>query len=105
MKQKDIFEDQMKEAGLLIKKRPNEEMEKIGIITDGAVGAVYGILSCAISHIANQSEASLYACWCMINAIRDEITENEKDMAIIARYEDECELYDDDSEGGLISEE
>ena len=41
----------------------------------------------------------------MVNAIRDEIAENDKNMAIIARFEDERELYDDDSEGGLISEE
>ena len=105
MTQKDIFKDKMKKAGILIKKRPNEDIDKLGVITDGATSAVYGILANAINHIANQSEASLYACWCMINAIRDEITESDKNMAIIARYEDEHELYDDDSEGGLISEE
>lgn len=105
MTQKDVFQTQMKEAGVLIKKRPNEDVDKVGIITNGATGAVYGIIAYAINHIANQSEASLYACWCMVNAIRDEIAENDKNMAIIARFEDEHELYDDDSEGGLISEE
>ena len=94
------FYDEMMKAGVLIDKRKNEELEKVRISTYGATGAVYGILAHAITNIANQSEASLYACWCMINAIRDEIAENDKNMAIIARYEDECELYDDDLEGG-----
>ena len=105
MSQKEVFQNQMKEAGVLIKKRPNEDTDKISIITNGATGAIYGILAYAINQIANQSEASLYDCWCMVNAIRDEIAENDKNMAIIARFEDERELYDDDSEGGLISEE
>lgn len=104
MKRCKFYEEMMK-AGVLIDKRPNEELEKVRLSTYGATGAVYGILAHAITNIANQSEESLYACWCMLNAIRDEIMEDDKNMTIIARFEDETELYDDDSEGGLISED
>ena len=123
------FYDEMMKAGVLIDKHQNEDLEKVRISAYGAIGAVYGVLAHAITNIANQSESSLYSCWCMVNAIRDEIMENPDDMAIIARFEDEADLkaqedYEDlerttwetqdlrtfaemseDSEGGLISED
>lgn len=99
------FYDQMKKSSILIDKRPNEEIENVRITADGEMGAVYGILANVITKLANHSEASLYACWCMVNAIRDEIAENDKNMEIIDKFIDDSVMDDEDSEGGLISED
>lgn len=123
------FKEAMKSSGVLIKKRPGENFEDVGVMTDGTIAGIYGSLAYALVSLGNQSKESLLGLWCMVNAIRDEIMEDPNDMAIIARFEDEADLkaqedYEDmerttwetqdlrtfaemseDSEGGLISED
>ena len=123
------FKEAMKSSGVLIKKRPGENFEDVGVMTDGTIAGIYGSLAYALVSLGNQSKESLVGLWCMVNAIRDEIMENPNNMAIIARFEDEADLkaekdYEDleratwetqdlrtfaemseDSEGGLISED
>ena len=123
------FKEVMNSSGVLIKKRPGENFEDVGVITDGSVAGIYGSLAYALVNMGNQSKESLLGLWCMVNAIRDEIMENPDNMSIIARFEDEADLkeqeeYEDlerstwetqdirtfaemseDSEGGLISED
>ena len=123
------FKEAMNSSGVLIKKRPGEKFEDVGVMTDGSVAGIYGSLAYALVSLGNQSKESLLGLWCMVNAIRDEIMEDPNDMAIIARFEDEADLkeqeaYEDlerttwetqdlrtfaemseDSEGGLISED
>lgn len=123
------FKVAMKSSGILIKKRQGENYDDVGVMTDGSVAGIYGSLAFALVGMGNQSKESLVGLWCMVNAIRDEIMEDPNDMAIIARFEDEADLkeqeeYEDlerttwetqdlrtfaemseDSEGGLISED
>ena len=123
------FKEAMKSSGVLIKKRPGEDFKDVGVMTDGSVAGIYGSLAYALVNMGNQSKESLLGLWCMVNAIRDEIMENPDDMAIIARFEDEADLKEqedyealerstwethdlrtfaemsEDSEGGLISED
>ena len=123
------FKEAMKSSGILIKKRPGENFEDVGVMTDGTIAGIYGTLSYALVSLGNQSKESLVGLWCMVNAIRDEIMENPNNMAIIARYEKEADQMEqeeyeamersvwetqdlrtfaemsEDSEGGLISED
>ena len=123
------FKEAMKSSGILIKKRPGENFDDVGVMTDGSVAGIYGSLAFALVGMGNQSKESLVGLWCMVNAIRDEIMEDPNDMAIIARFEDEADLMEqeeyealerttwetqdlrtfaemsEDSEGGLISED
>lgn len=120
---------EMNSSGVLIKKRPGENFEDVGVLTDGSVAGIYGTLAYALVSLGNESKESLLGLWCMVNAIRDEIMEDPNDMAIIARFEDEANLKEqedyealerqtwetqdlrtlaemsEDSEGGLISED
>ena len=123
------FKEAMKSSGILIKKRPGENFEDVGVMTDGTIAGIYGTLAYALVSLGNQSKESLVGLWCMVNAIRDEIMENPNNMAIIARYEKEADQMEqeeyeamersvwetqdlrtfaemsEDSEGGLISED
>ena len=123
------FKEVMKSSGVLIKKRPGEDFKDVGVMMDGSVAGIYGSLAYALVNMGNQSKESLLGLWCMVNAIRDEIMEDPNDMAIIARFEDEADLKEqedyealerstwetqdlrtfaemsEDSEGGLISED
>ena len=86
------FKEAMKSSGVLIKKRPGEDYEDVGVMMDGSVAGIYGSLAYALVNMGNQSKESLLGLWCMVNAIREEIMENPDDMAIIARFEDEVDL-------------
>ena len=123
------FKEAMKSSGILIKKRPGEDFEDVGVMTDGTIAGIYGSLAYALVSLGNQSKESLVGLWCMVNAIRDEIMENPNNMEIISGYEKEADQMEqeeyealersvwetqdlrtfaemsEDSEGGLISED
>ena len=123
------FKEAMNSSGILIKKRPGENFDDVGVKTDGTIAGIYGSLAYALVSLGNQSKGSLVGLWCMVNAIRDEIMENPNNMEIIARYEKEADQMEqeeyeamersvwetqdlrtfaemsEDSEGGLISED
>lgn len=96
---KSELREQIKDAEILIKKSKGNDEFHMDIIAKGSVGAVACSIGKALADLANSSEETYKAVYCLCKGIVAEMEDPDGTPDPSEVFEDE------DSEGGIICEE